>query len=209
MALLDLVAAERHRFADLIDSLTPEQLDTPSLCGEWTVRQVAGHVVAPFATRRSWFLPLLLHSRFSLHRANAELARMVARRPVAELTGELRRNARNPFAPPVVGQLGQLTDLQVHAQDVRRPLGLAYALDPEPARTSLDFLVSRRSVAFGPRRLRGGLRFATTDLDWAWGDGPEVRGTAEAIMMALTGRTVVLPELTGDGAAVLRKRSAR
>ncbi|SCF44071.1 TIGR03083 family protein [Micromonospora mirobrigensis] len=203
-----MVAAERRRFADLIDPLTPEQLDTPSLCGEWTVREVLGHVVSPFAARRSWFLPLLLRSRFSLHRANAELARMVARRPVAELTAELRRNARNPFAPPVVGQLGQLTDLQVHAQDVRRPLGLAYAVEPEHVRTSLDFLVSRRSVAFGGGRRRG-LRFAATDLDWAWGDGPEVRGTAEAIMMALTGRTVVLPELTGDGAAVLRKRSAR
>ncbi|MBY8873874.1 maleylpyruvate isomerase family mycothiol-dependent enzyme [Micromonospora sp. PLK6-60] len=209
MALLDMVAAERRRFADLIDSLTPEQLDTPSLCGAWTVKEVAGHVVAPFAASPRWFLPLILRSRLSLHRANAELARMVARRPAAELAAELRRNERNAFSPPVVGLYGQLTDLQVHGQDVRRPLGLPHRLDLAHARVSLDFLVSRRSVAFGPRRLRAGLRFAATDLDWARGDGPEVRGSAEALMMALTGRLVVLPELTGDGADTFRARATR
>ncbi|MEU5723510.1 maleylpyruvate isomerase family mycothiol-dependent enzyme [Micromonospora sp. NPDC047738] len=209
MALLDMVAAERRRFADLIDSLTPEQLDTPSLCGEWTVKEVAGHLIAPFATPPRWFLPLILRSRFNLHRANAELARRIARRPTAEVVAELRRNERNPFKPPVVGLFGQLTDLQVHGQDVRRPLGLPPELDPDHARTSLDFLVSRRSVAFGPRRLRAGLRFAATDLDWARGDGPEVRGTVEALLLALTGRLVVLPELAGEGAEILRARSTR
>ncbi|MFE9206546.1 maleylpyruvate isomerase family mycothiol-dependent enzyme [Micromonospora sp. NPDC007230] len=209
MALLDMVAAERRRFADLIDSLTPEQLDTPSLCGEWTAKEVAGHLIAPFATPPRWLLPLILRSRFNLHRANAELARRIARRPAAELVAELRRNERNPFKPPVVGLFGQLTDLQVHGQDVRRPLGLPHELDPDHARTSLDFLVSRRSVAFGPRRHRAGLRFAATDLDWARGDGPEVRGTAEALLLALTGRLVVLPELAGEGAEILRARSTR
>ena len=37
------IAAERRRTADLIEALSPAQLDTPSLCGDWTVRQVAGH----------------------------------------------------------------------------------------------------------------------------------------------------------------------
>ena len=71
---------------------------------------------------------------------------------------------------------------------------------------SLDFLVGGRAVGFVPRRRPAGLRFEATDLDWAWGSGPLVRGTAEAVMLALTGRRVVLPELDGDGVAELHGR---
>jgi hypothetical protein len=44
--LLAAIAAERRGIADLVQSLSPEQLDTPSLCGDWTVRDVAGHLLA-------------------------------------------------------------------------------------------------------------------------------------------------------------------
>lgn len=44
-----------------------------------------------------------------------------------------------------------------------------------------------------------GLRFEATDLDWTCGSGPVVRGTGEALALGLTGRSVVLAELAGDG----------
>lgn len=201
-----MIAAERRQLADFVDSLDPDQLDTPSLCGAWTVKEVVAHLVSPFAASPSSLLPLTLRSGFNLHEANARLARMIARQPVGELTAVLRKNAENPFRPPVVGHFGQLTDLQVHGQDIRRPLGLPHDLRRERLRVSLDFLVSPRSVAFGRKRRRVGLRFETTDQDWAWGSGPVVRGTAEALLLALTGRVVVLPELDGDGVPVLRRR---
>ena len=47
-----------------------------------------------------------------------------------------------------------------------------------------------------------------TDVEWTHGDGPEVRGTGEAILLAATGRPVVLPELEGDGVERLRERVA-
>lgn len=204
-----MIAAERRQVADLVEALSPEQWDTPSLCGSWTVREVTAHLVSPFLTRPGAVLPILLRSGLSLHRANARLARVIARRPVPELVAALRDHAENRFAPPVVGHLGQLTDLQVHGQDIRRPLGLPHQLHPKRLRASLDFVVSRRSVAFGGRRLRAGFRFETTDQDWVWGAGPVVQGTAEALLLALTGRTVVLPELRGDGVPVLRGRLVR
>ena len=37
---------ERLRFADLLDGLTPEQWETRSLCGGWTVAEVATHMMA-------------------------------------------------------------------------------------------------------------------------------------------------------------------
>ncbi|MET8231469.1 maleylpyruvate isomerase family mycothiol-dependent enzyme [Micromonospora sp. NPDC005298] len=208
--LMAMISDERRRAADLVDTLTPAQLDTPSLCGAWTVRQVAAHLVAPFAARRRWFLPILLRSRLNLHEANARLAEMVARRPADQIAALLRANAETPYRVPRVGYFGQLTDLQVHGQDIRRPLGLPHELRPDRLRTSLDFLVDRRALGFFVSRgLTTGLRFEATDIGWASGAGRVVRGEAEAVMLALTGRRVVLAELSGDGVPVLRDRLTR
>ena len=208
MEILTAIAAERRRIADLVESLTPEQLETPSLCAGWTVRQVAGHLLAAISKSPTPLLPLMVRSGFRIHVANARLAELMAQRTPAELAQGLRDNAENAFRPPIVGYPGQLTDLQVHGQDMRRPLGLPSGLLLERVRTSLDFLVGGRAVGFTPRRRVAGLRFEATDLDWAAGAGPTVAGPAEAVMLALTGRAVVLAELAGPGVAILRNRLA-
>lgn len=204
--VMDMIADERRQVADLVAALSLEQLATPSLCGEWTVKQVAGHLVASVAAPRTLFVQLILRSGLNIHKANARLARLVARRSVDDLATALRDNAHNALRAPIVGYPGQLTDLQVHGQDIRRPLGLAHQLRPERLRVSLDFLTGNRAVGFVPSGRRAGLRFEATDVDWAWGSGPVVRGTAEAVMLALTGWPVVLAELHGDGVQVLRDR---
>ena len=53
-----------------------------------------------------------------------------------------------------------------------------------------------------------GLRLLASDVDWSWGEGPEVKGPGEAILLALGGRPSVLGELGGDGVATLRERVA-
>jgi uncharacterized protein (TIGR03083 family) len=204
-----MIADERRRFAALVDSLTPAQLASPSLCGAWTTQQVAGHLVAAVSAVDASALLLLVRSRFDVHRANDRLARRIADRPAGELAALLREHAENPFRPPIVGYPGQLTDLQVHGQDIRRPLGLPHDLVPDRLRVSLDFLVGGRAVGFTPRRRPAGLRLEATDLDWAWGDGPLVRGAGEAVLMSLTGRAVALAELSGDGVPELAQRLAR
>ncbi|BCJ48384.1 hypothetical protein GCM10010168_76900 [Actinoplanes ianthinogenes] len=201
-----MIADERRRMAGLVESLTAEQLRTPSLCGAWTVKEVVGHLVAAVAAAKSSALPILIRSGFRLHRANAMLATRMAARPAGELAAMLRAHAESPFRPPIVGYPGQLTDLQVHGQDIRRPLGLPHELRPERLRASLDFLVGGRAIGFVPRRRPLGLRWEATDLGWTWGDGPLVRGTGEAVMLALTGRRPALDDLSGDGVAELRRR---
>jgi hypothetical protein len=42
----------------------------------------------------------------------------------------------------------------------------------------------------------------------AAGEGPEVQGPSESILMAITGRAVALDELSGPGVEVLRQRAA-
>jgi uncharacterized protein (TIGR03083 family) len=204
--VLAAIADERRRIADLIDSLSPEQLEVPSLCGDWTVKQVAGHLVAAVDSATPSLLPLIVRSGFRLHRANARLAILTAARPAGELAAILRENADNPFRPPVVGYPGQLTDLQVHGQDMRRPLGLPHGLRLDRLRESLNFLVGGRATGFAPKRRVAGLHFEASDLDWAWGSGPTLAGPAEALMLAITGRTVAISELDGPGVPILRDR---
>jgi len=55
------------------------------------------------------------------------------------------------------------------------------------------------------RRIRG-LRLRATDIDWAHGDGPEVTGPGEALLMAMSGRRAALADLSGPGLATLAKR---
>jgi uncharacterized protein (TIGR03083 family) len=200
------IADERRRIADLVGSLEPRQLDTPSLCGEWTVKEVAGHLLAAVSKPPVSVPKLLISSGFRLHRANARLAVLTSERPAAELAQGLRDNADNPFRPPLVGYPGQLTDLQVHGQDMRRPLGLPHGLRLERLKVSLEFLTSGRAYGFTPRRRLAGLRFEASDLNWFSGVGPLVAGPAEALIMVMCGRTVALGELDGPGVRILAKR---
>jgi hypothetical protein len=45
-----------------------------------------------------------------------------------------------------------------------------------------------------------------TDIGWSWGDGPEVLGPAESILMAVAGRRATLGELAGPGLPILASR---
>ena len=45
-SVMDLAIAERRDLADLLATLTPEQWAAPTLCTEWSVRDVATHLVS-------------------------------------------------------------------------------------------------------------------------------------------------------------------
>jgi hypothetical protein len=51
-----------------------------------------------------------------------------------------------------------------------------------------------------------GLTLVATDLDWSHGTGPQVRGTGEALLMAIAGRADPINELSGPGKSLLAKR---
>ena len=107
------IADERRELADLVSGLTPEQLATQSLCGEWTVHEVVGHLVVPLEVGIPGFLLAMLASRGS---------------------------------------------------------------------------------------------FDADDIDWSQGRGPVVRGSAEALLLAVTGRRAALADLGGEGVPTLRDR---
>ena len=64
----------------------------------------------------------------------------------------------------------------------------------------------RMGFPFGARKRLAGFRLESTDADWAAGEGPAVTGTSASLLLLVTGRDVVAPELTGPGAEQLRER---
>ena len=74
-------AGERRRVADLIDSFVEAQLNTPSLCAEWSVRTVAGHLASAVTPGTFTFVTELLRQRGRPHAANDAIARRYAARP--------------------------------------------------------------------------------------------------------------------------------
>jgi hypothetical protein len=54
---------------------------------------------------------------------------------------------------------------------------------------------------------RGQFGGGSADTGWIHGTGPEANGPTVAIVMAMTGRTAALNDLTGDGVTLLRDRA--
>ena len=90
-----------------------------------------------------------------------------------------------------------MADAAVHTLDVRRPLGLSEPLDPEVLAMALEFSVGELA-----KKNDNAVRFVANDLEWSAGTGPEVHGTAEALLMALNDRDVSA-ELEGEGVELL------
>jgi uncharacterized protein (TIGR03083 family) len=206
-----MIADERRRVARFVEGLTPQQLAVPSLCDSWTVREVAAHLLMPLVTPLPKFALVMALSGFRFDRANRRLTAAVAHLPVDEIVAGLRDRADHPFKPPGMTHAAPLTDLLVHQQDIRRPLGLAPELVPERLLIVLKY-VAAAAVHGGmlvPKGTVDGLRLEATDLDWARGEGHLVRGTGEALLLALSGRRAALPDLDGDGADLFRSRLIR
>ncbi|MGA9343647.1 MAG: maleylpyruvate isomerase family mycothiol-dependent enzyme [Nocardioidaceae bacterium] len=201
----DRTAANRRRLADFFGRLSEDQLDTPSLCDAWTVREVLGHLVMPLAASVSGFFVQVLRARGSLDRASARAASDLSRRPVDELTSLLRDRADEQIKAPGVGPMGQLADGCVHRRDCARPLGLPDDVPLDDWRLLLDWLPSG-VPGLVPKRRLDGLSLVAIDQEWSWGRGDEITGPSEALAMAVTGRRVALGELAGDGVQVLRAR---
>ncbi|SDE07436.1 maleylpyruvate isomerase family mycothiol-dependent enzyme [Auraticoccus monumenti] len=208
MDVFSAIADERRGMADLLSGLTDEQFRTQSLCSGWSVQEVAAHLVVPLEVSTPRFVLAIMGAGGSFDRANTRLARQHGQRPVGDLVEVLRRRAGSRWTPPGAGPEAPLTDLLVHGLDIRWPLQLSRRLPAERACASLTFLTTRAGRGLTPKGALDGLRFEAEDVDWSHGDGPAVRGSAESVLLAMTGRTVALDHLTGEGSATLRARLA-
>jgi uncharacterized protein (TIGR03083 family) len=201
----DLIADERRALADLLDTLTPAQAAAPSLCGEWTVKDVAAHVMVGPTSSMPEVLLAMLRGRMSFHRANRILVDNRSGQSLAELAEVMRAKAGSRFTPPMMDWHAPLTDTLIHREDIAVPLGFASDRPVESWRLALEFQLSKKADGiFGPRG-RPEVTLVASDLDWRHGSGPEVRGPVAALALAVAGRTARLDALDGPGVVLVRE----
>ncbi len=199
------VAELRRELADVAETLTDEQLATPSLCGTWDVRTVIAHLtVLPTISKPRFGLAALRH-RGDIDRTIDAISRQQARLPISRVAGLLRDNAESRATPPLMPAQAPLADLIAHTADYRIPLGLPFTPVAGDAELTLGFL-SRSPLGFQPRRRLDGIRLVAVDLGQSWGEGAEVTGTAADLITSVLGRPVALDRLDGPGRDLLLSR---
>ena len=208
---------QRARTAALLEGLTPEQWEHPSLCDGWTVRHVAAHLTMQqqrvrdavgFIGRHPRILRSMPLNTF-IHDAGVLQAQALSTEQiVAGIRSGMGSRRHNPGLTP----LETLTDILVHSQDIAIPLGVEL-----PMRPALSALAATRRwdtrntwLATVNRKLPlSTYQLRATDTDWSRGQGPDITGPIGAILLLLTGRTAALDQLAGEGADVLRSTQTR
>lgn len=210
-AVWAVIDSERRTLADLLDDLSPQEWEHPSLCTGWRVRDVAAHLsLAQMGLGRA--LLEAARARGSFDRMVRTTAVRRAALPGDQLAAGIRAMVGQRKHAPGITSLEPLIDVLVHGQDIAVPLGRPRTM-PVPAAAAaatrvwtMDWPMSR---AFDARRRLRGLRLTATDTAWSAGEGALVEGPVEALLMLLTGRDAGLDRLAGAGAARLSAATTR
>ncbi len=206
---MDLAASvhdEHDELVEFLAGLGPEQWDVRSLCPQWTVKQVALHYLSSAETGPGRLLGILAASGLSLARAGHRLISAREQLSTDEVVVRLRRLPARSGLHRFYTPAGLLLETFTHHQDVRRPLGAGERDVPSERLAAAASTAATSHAGTGAKQRARGLRLEATDIDWSHGEGPVVTGSAEAIVMALMGRSVALEDLSGDGITTLTAR---
>ncbi|MGH9017004.1 MAG: maleylpyruvate isomerase family mycothiol-dependent enzyme [Acidimicrobiales bacterium] len=206
MDIWEAVRAERLDLVGRLAHLEPAQWDTTSLCTQWRIRDVLGHVTAG-AQGAYGVGPLLsgmIRHGFNFNRWMADDGRQRGAQDPPTTLETLRTSADLRHKPPGAPPVSVLADTVIHGQDMFRPLGVERRVPESHLRPVADFM--KTSFGFGARKRMAGLRLTATDMDWIHGEGPEVTGPAEAFVLVMAGRFAGLSDLDGEGKRILADR---
>jgi uncharacterized protein (TIGR03083 family) len=206
MDVWDAVRDERLDLAERLNGLDAGEWDMASLCHKWRIRDVLAHVTAGAqgAYGVGPVMSGMVRHGFSFSRWMADDGRRRGEQDPTRTLRLLEEAAGSRKSPPGAPTVSVLTDVMIHGQDICRPLGLERNISEEHLIPVAGFVQS--TFVFGAKKRTAGLKLCATDMDWSHGDGPEVTGTAEALVMAMAGRKVALGDLAGEGKAALASR---
>ncbi len=204
--LMTLAQEERTDLLTLLQGLSDDQWNAPSLCTKWRVRDVATHVISYDELSTPTLLGTFLRGSLRVSGVNdVALGRYRDLQPAAVIE-LLARNVRPSGLPSGFGGGIALTDTTIHHQDIRRALDMPRTIPPHRLAPVLDFALGAPTLP--ARKNARALTLTATDVAWTSGEGPEVNGPGEALLMAIAGRPAALDDLTGPGLPTLRQRLA-
>jgi uncharacterized protein (TIGR03083 family) len=208
MAITDpwpLIHAEREALIADLGTLTGDQWATASLCTDWTVRDVLGHMIATAKMTPPRFFAKMAAAGF---RFNAMTAKGVAAEATAQPADGLavfRSHVHDTTHPPgpVEAMLGEAV---IHPADIRKPLGIPHEYPEEALNRVADFYKGSNLIVGAKQRIDG-VTLRATDTGWSTGSGPEITGPHLSLILAMTGRSAALADLSGEGLGTLKSRS--
>ncbi|MBL1096895.1 maleylpyruvate isomerase family mycothiol-dependent enzyme [Streptomyces coffeae] len=191
------IAAERTELAALLDGLSAEQWDAPSLCGGWRVREVAAHMSLGFRYALPKVALELLKAGGRLHRMTDRTARKdAASATTAQLATWLRDNAHHPWTPPVGGFTSALGHDVIHGLDISVALDLGRRVPEDRVRILLGTVEPKTLKFFGADL--DGVQLRADDLDWTYGTGTPLTGPAQDLLLVAYGRKLPPGRLRGE-----------
>jgi uncharacterized protein (TIGR03083 family) len=183
--------------ADLLDSISDAEWDTPSLCEGWRVREVIAHLTMAARYSEEAFMTELRDCDFDFPLLSNRIAGRDANLLPAELVNDLRADIMQHWTPPGGGHIGALTHVVIHGLDITVALGVPRRSTDEAIVVVLENLTSGNGSAhFGVNVDARSLQ--ATDLDWTYGTGPPLRGAAGDLALVLCGRSVPYAHLDGQ-----------
>jgi uncharacterized protein (TIGR03083 family) len=199
-----LIHKERAAMADTLEALSPEQWAADSWCTSWSVQDTAGHILAAAEQTPLNFYKELAAAGFKFDVFTTRGATRLSKVGPAAIIQRLRARTTTTNHPPapVMAMLGEIV---VHGDDIRRPLGLVHQ-SPESALVAVADSWKNSNLLIGSKRRIAGLKFRAEDVSWSHGDGPEVSGPLQSLILAMTGRKGAHSDLSGDGVAELARR---
>ncbi|MSO18394.1 MAG: maleylpyruvate isomerase family mycothiol-dependent enzyme, partial [Acidimicrobiia bacterium] len=165
-----LTARERTEFADFLTTLTPEQWDLDSLCGAWRVRDVVAHCILSctdtirkvmWGTLKAGGRPMVYFER-SARKTGDKLS---SKQLIASLRSVIDSERVFPHITPAM----MLSDVLIHQQDVRRPLGMPRVIPADRLECALDTEVTNKFVSGDGKHFKG-FNLRANDIDWSYGD---------------------------------------
>jgi uncharacterized protein (TIGR03083 family) len=195
---------ERLSLANLLDDLSAQEWETPSLCAGWRVRDVAAHLTLAHTGLLSAF-GWMLRARGDFNRMIRDSAVKQAELPVERYGVLLRGMAGSRKKAPGITHFEPLIDILVHGQDIAIPLDRPRSMPAEAAATAATRVWSM-GWPFRAERTLNGLELVASDHPWSAGRGLRVEAPIAAILLLLTGRRAALPQLSGPGATELDAR---
>ena len=176
---------ERAWLADLLETLPDQSWEVPSLCGEWTVRDVAAHLTFAQARVRDILWPTIRTG----FRYNAMVNYTALRCPLShdEIIAKIRSFLGSRRTAPMISDYEPLIDTLVHVQDICLPLGIDHQMPVDGAAAAADRVLNT-PWPLSMWKPKPGVRLVATDIDWSYGEGTVVEAPMQQLLLTLTGR---------------------
>jgi uncharacterized protein (TIGR03083 family) len=195
----EAVAGERAELAEVLAGLGEDEWDKATLCAGWRVRELVAHITLPYRLSVPRFLAGMVRSGGRFNRYADRQARQDAvDLTPAQLVECLRQNVNHRWKPPGDGYEGALSHDVIHGLDLTVALGIDRQVPIERLRIVFDAMRPHHAKYFGVDLT--GVQLQATDLNWTYGTGTPLTGTAQDLLLVISGRSLPPNHLSGRDA---------